>query len=637
MNFDYKLSICMMVKNEEKNIKRCLDSLVPLIKDDRVELIIVDTGSTDDTADIAREYTSKVYFHQWNNHFSEMRNITISYARGEWLFIIDADEVLIDVDKMLELLFSEKLEGYNTVEFKVRNFTDLHNKDKFGVSQLVRMFRNDEDFRYEGAVHNQPKIKLPILNTNIYLDHFGYISNDKDLMEKKFRRTSAILKDELKKNPKNIYYQFQLAVSYSMYKDEKNALIEIEKAFDLINKKPLKERCLYTYMYGTYARIAFNNRKLKETIKICKKGIELRADYIDLYFTLALALQMIGDKKEAVEVYKKFVKLANSYNELSISKDPAYTMYNLDNESKSYAVLSIIEYYCDNSQYKDAYRYIDLIEDDDRKSLLLIKVLINLEKYRELKEYYDTIATDINRVDFFTTQLELYKVNVSAECSKKTEQAFSEGEDSYAIFNKIKSSKGSLRKKLVKDFLNSTDFNYIPLFYGDILLESLPDIKVFVSTAKNIQTSKLKQYIRYILEKDNTVISFFIEYLSTTETRDDDFQSNRVYKAIANMVIRHAVEQNNLDEVYISVFKGYLNKGMKYINYLYHKEKLRLVYKTLENEEEKFLISMHFCEDAINRKNVTVAAKYLKDAIEAYPCMGEIIKEYKKEIFDNVK
>lgn len=95
------LSICMMVKNEERNLKRCLDGLKPLMRNLESELIIVDTGSTDHTVDIAKTYTERVYLHPWNNHFSEMRNITISYATGEWILVIDADEELTDGTDMI--------------------------------------------------------------------------------------------------------------------------------------------------------------------------------------------------------------------------------------------------------------------------------------------------------------------------------------------------------------------------------------------------------------------------------------------------------------------------------------------------------------------------------------------------------
>ena len=107
-----KLSICMMIKNEEKNLVRCLDKLKPLVDEGLAELIIVDTGSEDNSVNIAKQYTDRVYFHKWNKNFSEMRNKSISYAEGEWLLLIDADERLDDVDELIELLHSNELDNY---------------------------------------------------------------------------------------------------------------------------------------------------------------------------------------------------------------------------------------------------------------------------------------------------------------------------------------------------------------------------------------------------------------------------------------------------------------------------------------------------------------------------------------------
>ena len=88
------LSIVMMVKNEEKYLDKTLYALKNLRKDIDSELIILDTGSTDNTVEIAKKYTEKVYFAKWNNNFADMRNISISYASGDWILILDADEKL---------------------------------------------------------------------------------------------------------------------------------------------------------------------------------------------------------------------------------------------------------------------------------------------------------------------------------------------------------------------------------------------------------------------------------------------------------------------------------------------------------------------------------------------------------------
>ena len=88
------LSIVMMVKNEEKYLDETLYALNDLRKDINTELIILDTGSNDNTVEIAKKYTDKVYFANWNNNFADMRNMSISYASGDWILILDADEKL---------------------------------------------------------------------------------------------------------------------------------------------------------------------------------------------------------------------------------------------------------------------------------------------------------------------------------------------------------------------------------------------------------------------------------------------------------------------------------------------------------------------------------------------------------------
>lgn len=80
----------MMVKNEEEMLPRCLNSIKHLID----ELIVVDTGSTDKTIEIAESFGAKIYHHPWENNFSKHRNQSLGYATGDWIIQIDADEEL---------------------------------------------------------------------------------------------------------------------------------------------------------------------------------------------------------------------------------------------------------------------------------------------------------------------------------------------------------------------------------------------------------------------------------------------------------------------------------------------------------------------------------------------------------------
>ena len=90
-----KVSLCMIVKNEEKVLGRCLSCLADLMD----EIIIVDTGSTDGTKNIAAEYTDKIYDFRWIDDFSAARNFAFSKATGDYIYSADADEILDEVNK----------------------------------------------------------------------------------------------------------------------------------------------------------------------------------------------------------------------------------------------------------------------------------------------------------------------------------------------------------------------------------------------------------------------------------------------------------------------------------------------------------------------------------------------------------
>ena len=106
------ISVCMIVKNEEKVLAGCLDSLEGLWE----ELIIVDTGSTDSTKEIARKYTDKVYDFSWTGNFSDARNYSFSLAKGDYIYSADADEVLDEENRKKFLILKNVLTTDSEIE-----------------------------------------------------------------------------------------------------------------------------------------------------------------------------------------------------------------------------------------------------------------------------------------------------------------------------------------------------------------------------------------------------------------------------------------------------------------------------------------------------------------------------------------
>lgn len=149
MDTGRKLTLSMIVKNEEDVLARCLKSVKSIVG----EIIIVDTGSTDKTPDIAGEFGATLLQYEWADDFCAARNFSLAHATGDWVLVLDADEVLIyDSEQLSRLLADKQAEAYF-----VRVVNLLGEPPNVGTNEnmVVRLFRNNPAYRFEGAIHEQ--------------------------------------------------------------------------------------------------------------------------------------------------------------------------------------------------------------------------------------------------------------------------------------------------------------------------------------------------------------------------------------------------------------------------------------------------------------------------------------------------
>src|SRR3990170_9028860 len=139
------ISACMIVKNEEEFLPNCLNSIKAAVD----EIIVVDTGSADDTVNIAKNFGAKVYHHPWNDSFSEARNHCLNYASGDWILQIDADEELEQADiPKLRLVISDN--RYNGIIIAIQSII----KDGLHTFYHPRIFRRGKGF-YKDIIHEK--------------------------------------------------------------------------------------------------------------------------------------------------------------------------------------------------------------------------------------------------------------------------------------------------------------------------------------------------------------------------------------------------------------------------------------------------------------------------------------------------
>lgn len=641
-----KLSICMMIKNEEENLHRCLKQLKPMVEAGMAELIIVDTGSEDRSVEISKEYTDKIYFHKWNNNFSEMRNKSISYAKGEWIFIIDADERLDDVEKLITLINSADIKKCKTVLLQVKNLYDVEDESKYNLIISPRIFKNNGKFRYEGAVHNQPIFSAPNLSVDISLTHFGYISTDKELMEKKFKRTAELLKNELKKEPRNLYYIYQLGISYDMHGDHKDSLREFRKAYDILKTKSLEEKKMYAYIYGSHARIAYTNNELRETIKIAKEALILEKDYVDLYYLLGISEKQLKNNEEAFKYLSKYIELLGRYNELDISKDMTIIMYHSDEKSKSTAYFQIVQYYLELEKYKDAYKIYKNVTNINEKIYISINTLIPLEKYSELKEVCEDIDREEDRNNFIYTLEDKAKKLKDSE-KNNLYKVFSLNNDIYGVLNKIRIAPDVKEKlRLTKLLIEKIDFNKQPIFYSEIFENIKEDKKLLMNTLNKIEVWNLKEIVKYlIIEKEFT--EFFEEYLlrdcadikNYMDAKEignvTDIEELKVAICITTVLLAVYLKDNNeVSKKYSEIFKLYIDMGIEFVKVLYRIEKAATIYKSISNQQDRFFVIMYIFNKLMEENNKKSAVKYMIEAVYNNEAFSKYIDIYKDEILN---
>lgn len=262
------LSLCMIAKNEADSIARCINSAKGFVD----EIIVVDTGSTDNTKEIARTLGAKVIEETWNNDFSAARNISLEHATGDWILFLDCDEELdlASGPVLREAIQSITYEGYFIL---VTNTTENNLQL---TSPSIRLFRNRKSFRFEGRIHEQiaPAIIKQygirsIANINVTIIHHGYDPNTNNI-KAKINRNLEIL-NSYPEEKRDGFFLYNLGTEYLRLGDQKLALENYLKALDLT--KPgqafgpiLVKRTIATLMAFDRYRVAIEQLQYYQTI-----------------------------------------------------------------------------------------------------------------------------------------------------------------------------------------------------------------------------------------------------------------------------------------------------------------------------------------------------------------------------------
>lgn len=217
-----KLSLAMIVKNEARCLARCLRSISAVAD----EIVVADTGSTDDTVQVATEFGAKVAHFDWINDFAAARNFALVQTAGDWILVLDADEFASEIlaNEIRKFIAGPPRIGRLKIVSDFR-----HNGQTLQSSTFVsRLFPRGATF--EGRIHEQIVSGLPRVNLRGELWHDGYLET------KKSERNIGLLQAELAREPRSAYLQYQLALEFTSLDRPQDAFACLQKA--RANMKP---------------------------------------------------------------------------------------------------------------------------------------------------------------------------------------------------------------------------------------------------------------------------------------------------------------------------------------------------------------------------------------------------------------
>ena len=288
-----RLSVCMIVKNEAEILGRCIES----IKDAADEIIVVDTGSIDNTVSVAKNSGAKVIIDEWKNDFSFARNISIANASCEWILWLDADDIV--PPQSLPVINNLKKKKPDCVfGFIVRNEKPGNTGTEF---IQARMFPNRPDIFFERKIHEQMmfsalRLGFKLVETRAVVEHHGYA--DSQTMERKARRNITLLLEEYSIHDADAVMAVEIADSYIITGDIVNAKKWYEKVLAIADCESVFPQLAGQACLGL-GNIFNRGKKYAEATEQFKKALKLSPGRVDVMFSLAVSYDMLGLKNEA--------------------------------------------------------------------------------------------------------------------------------------------------------------------------------------------------------------------------------------------------------------------------------------------------------------------------------------------------
>lgn len=350
----HPISVCIIAKNEESRIEKCLSSIKPC----GFEIVVVDTGSTDRTKEIAAKYADKVLDYVWCDDFSTARNFSLQAASNNWIFMMDCDEWIKTID-VEELNFFRKHHSDSVGAISRENLITTDGKLTLNNTDYTERFFNRKLYHYTGIIHEQLTPirgkEFPCLLLHTTIEHTGYDMTPEEQIAKG-KRNLSLLHKQLEADSENPYVYYQLGKGYEIVQDYEAACEYYSRGlyFDVDPELAYVQAMVVSYgnallrtgqtetalgfeaIYDTFAasadfvylmgRIYMANEKYPQAVEQFLKATTIEtckfhgANSFLSFYHIGLIFEKLGDAANAAAYYKKCGSFPPALRKLSCKR-----------------------------------------------------------------------------------------------------------------------------------------------------------------------------------------------------------------------------------------------------------------------------------------------------------------------------
>lgn len=307
------ISLCMIVKNEAHNLERCLKSVQDVVD----EMIVVDTGSKDNTREIATRLGAEVFDYNWDDSFANARNFSLEKATGRWILWMDADEEMEAEDAGVlkpELNASKE----NILLVQLINYYGDGEPSPFHAYTLAhhRVFRNGCGFRFVNHIHEKLHLPEPeqsaaasgIKILPLRIHHYGYMNEPVNTRDKHGRNLELLLREKANDNS-DPWVDYHLASEYYRVGEYSKAFAYINQAIlGFLALRQMPPSIIYSMKYA----ILSGTKSLTHALEGIRLAISLYPDYVDLHFYEGVILYEQKRYAEAIEVFRNCCEMGEA-------------------------------------------------------------------------------------------------------------------------------------------------------------------------------------------------------------------------------------------------------------------------------------------------------------------------------------